>query len=594
MEKLSDLMPPSWDRGPSHYNKMKLLYIISIILLLSATDPPIGNAAQNRYIWPIGKPESLSGTFCEYRGIKYHCGIDVGCSGKKGYHIMAVDDGWVKTVMYRQWSYGFAVVLQHSDGRSSLYAHMDDFSKSVLASPAIKMHRKDILNRKDFIVEFRHPGILMKKGDLIGYSGESGVGVEHFHFELIDRDGSYLNPIKYGLSIEDTLPPTIVSLKLVPLGPRSHVDGVSEPAAFAARKIRGKANEYWLGPDCISGTGGKIGVMVNAYDSLGTKKRLALYKISLFYDGEKIYEFEFDRLRNGDVYRMGLCYDYDTSTSSDYTHFLYSRSDGRGIIRPGDEGKIHIIKVVCEDAHGNRSEISARIKSERELDKDAYKYEPNVSPGDDSGLESGDGLFKIKFMKDSAVYREMIKIDRREPFSFNNGLSSKSDVYFTSPTNFFIDKPADITMGYRESDFRKVGIYYKNGNGNSLRFVGNAYDEKRRVFHDSVRKLGHYFLLRDDSPPEAKYRYKKKKPVKKYRSINIDVHDRGSGLDLKKVYLKVDGRDAAWDYNFDKERIEILPHNDIWKKGKHLISIQLTDNAGNTSVKYKFRYTIRP
>ena len=118
--------------------------------------------------------------------------------------------------------------------------------------------------------------------------------------------------------------------------------------------------------------------------------------------------------------------------------------------------------------------------------------------------------------------------------------------------------------------------------------MGNRYDSKSGTFKTRIKKLGSFFLVRDDSPPKIRYRNRRR--FKRKKNIKIYISDIGSGVDLSRVFLKVDNRDVFWDYEPDKHYIEIFKHNRIWKRGKHKIIIKLMDRAGNKSKKKTFKY----
>jgi len=87
-----------------------------------------------------------------------------------GTYVTAFADGKVLSVQELD-GYGLAVVIQHTDGFSTLYAHLGQA-----------------------LVE---QGATVKRGDKIALSGHSGdVTGPHLHFEII-YNGKYLNPEFY-------------------------------------------------------------------------------------------------------------------------------------------------------------------------------------------------------------------------------------------------------------------------------------------------------------------------------------------------------------------------------------------------------------
>ena len=95
---------------------------------------------------------------------KPHTGIDYGCP--MGTPILASNDGEVMAAGWDLTGFGFRVILQHSDGRATLYAHLDSISVSA--------------------------GDNVKQSQEIGISGATGnVTGPHLHFEARYRWNDY-------------------------------------------------------------------------------------------------------------------------------------------------------------------------------------------------------------------------------------------------------------------------------------------------------------------------------------------------------------------------------------------------------------------
>lgn len=114
-------------------------------------------------IWPT----TLRGINQFFRG--RHTGIDV--KGKTGNAIYATTDGVVALSGWNRGGYGQQVVLQHSNGMITRYAHMS----KILVSP----------------------GEQVNKGQVIGLVGSTGRSTgPHLHFEIL-IGGRRMNPLKY-------------------------------------------------------------------------------------------------------------------------------------------------------------------------------------------------------------------------------------------------------------------------------------------------------------------------------------------------------------------------------------------------------------
>ena len=105
-----------------------------------------------------------------YRFRRMHEGIDF--RARIGTPVYATGDGTI-SLASRYSTFGLTVIIDHGYGFESLYAHLSAYA------PGIRANRQ------------------VKRGDLIGYTGNTGV-VEgpHLHYE-IHKDGRAVDPLNY-------------------------------------------------------------------------------------------------------------------------------------------------------------------------------------------------------------------------------------------------------------------------------------------------------------------------------------------------------------------------------------------------------------
>lgn len=104
-----------------------------------------------------------------YKVKKLHSGIDF--AAPIGTPIYATADGKVADVSVRFSGYGKMVEIDHGFGYHTRYAHMHDF-----------------------VV---HQGQQIKRGELIGYVGDTGLSTApHLHYEVL-LNGVHINPVHY-------------------------------------------------------------------------------------------------------------------------------------------------------------------------------------------------------------------------------------------------------------------------------------------------------------------------------------------------------------------------------------------------------------
>jgi len=104
-----------------------------------------------------------------YKVKKMHSGIDF--AAPIGTPIYATADGVIEEVSVKFSGYGKMIVIDHGFGYQSRYAHMHEF--------AIRQGQK------------------VKRGDLIGYVGNTGLSTApHLHYEVL-LNGVMINPVHY-------------------------------------------------------------------------------------------------------------------------------------------------------------------------------------------------------------------------------------------------------------------------------------------------------------------------------------------------------------------------------------------------------------
>ena len=172
---------------------------------------PLNLLSQN-YLWPTNASKYLSSSFCEFRDDHYHSAIDIKTWNTEGYPCYAVEEGFVKRIRVSPHGYGKVLYLKLKDGNTAVYAHLQKFTKQI-DDQIIKKQFKNQRYRLDWWPE----NLKVKKGEVIAYTGRTGIGVPHLHFEIRNEKDNPVNPLFYYKEIKDTKRPKLLELAVIPI-----------------------------------------------------------------------------------------------------------------------------------------------------------------------------------------------------------------------------------------------------------------------------------------------------------------------------------------------------------------------------------------
>jgi hypothetical protein len=322
------------------------------------------------YVWPVEKSRRLSSLFADHRSFRFHSGIDIRTDGKTGYKVFACEDGYVYRLFTSYWGYGKAIYLRLDDGRYAVYGHLSNFSEKIS-----QLVEKEQLEKQRYFTDFllEKDEVRVERGGLIGYSGQTGSGGPHLHFEIRDQENHPLNPLTLGYSVEDQSPPVIKYLAIRPLDIWSRVDaqttarrGTSDdPLIFRCRYDRGKG-AYTL--DQMPVIEGRVGLELSVFDQMGGSGfSFGVMGIQLFLDEELIFASHYDTLSYENTQKIELDRDFELRRKLQrefYKLYLDVGNDlslytpGQGMIEAGtSKPDSHQVKIVARDANGNSSTL---------------------------------------------------------------------------------------------------------------------------------------------------------------------------------------------------------------------------------------------
>jgi murein DD-endopeptidase MepM/ murein hydrolase activator NlpD len=321
------------------------------------------------YFWPTDAGRVITSTFAEYRRTHFHGGIDISTGNRTGYRVFAARDGYIARIGVYPNGYGKILYVRHYDGYYTTYAHLKHFAPEIDARVA---REQATLERYPVTIECAPTEFRVHKGDVIAFTGETGVGTPHLHFEIRDENLNLVNPfLGENITAIDDIPPTFRRVAFTPLAGESFVDGGWHPQVVNARQVKGGAYRI---AETVQLTGA-IGLAVDVRDrSHGSHYRHGVYSHRLYIDDTLMYTVQLDRVPGRDAHQIGLYYDRTLldrgrgrfeklyMDSGNPLPFYEPKGDGAGILHTHRfAGGPHEFRIVSTDFNNNSSELTGNL-----------------------------------------------------------------------------------------------------------------------------------------------------------------------------------------------------------------------------------------
>ncbi|HMQ00033.1 MAG TPA: M23 family metallopeptidase [Cyclobacteriaceae bacterium] len=357
---------------------MRFFHLIAAAcFVLHAVQAQENPAANNKYVFPIkpGQQNFLTGTMGELRTTHFHAGIDIRTEGRIGLPVFATQDGYISRATMSTAGYGNTIYIQHPDGNTSVYAHLDKFHGELAKYVLQEQYR-----RKSFEINlyFRPGQFVVKRADTIAFFGNSGSsGGPHLHFDIRDSRNDLLNPLSFGFAeIEDRVAPIAEKIALRPLDAYSRVNDKFSRQEFYVQRLS-EGNYIIQNPILAQGN---IGIELLAHDKLSySHYRCGINYIEMHIDDELYFAQAIDKISFTEQRYVLAHMNYPVLKSQgNRFHKLYI-DDGNALryyktntskaklkINEDEEKKVEIL---MRDAYGNKSILKFKLKGSKLSDE---------------------------------------------------------------------------------------------------------------------------------------------------------------------------------------------------------------------------------
>ncbi len=476
----------------------------------------------------------ITSDFGEARPLRYHMGIDFSTHGKCGYPIYSVTDGQVVRIKRSYYGYGNAVYIMAPDSNLYVYAHLDRFIK-LLEDTVFKLQVYTHKYRQDVYFEDGHFSV--KKGQIIGYSGESGVGYPHLHFE---RRAGWLLPV-FPLTDTIYLLPRLQTVLIETPGGNYRIDYHKKHTFLFPYFKRFKM-------------------------FLAVKHTRKI----IIKDGDSTYfVFSLDTLNYLNQREAGFVYKPRRNGFSGYIRTNYTEevpSTVKHCVR--EYTGVDSLSVKLISFYGDtvcylvRFKKGIKLRPVFDTTYDGVKYSFS-----DYGIRLSSKARKLGY--------KFIKYDGDTLITINNGRITLevNTTYLPYLRGLFYREKGDTLFVYPELPQLTGYIYVRTHD--TGREIYRIEHTGRKKFTRKTLKLGVFLAMHDSVPPYIKY-------VGGSDSIAFYVDDLLSGVDADSFRLTVGGRWYPVYYDYER-KIAVLRHH-LKKHRAYKVSFLAMDRAGNRRV----------
>lgn len=588
---------------------MRLLFFAVLLFLSSFGIIPEDEVSnQSQYGWPVFGNKLITGSFGEFRYYHFHMGMDFATEAKNGLPILAITDGKIVRIQSYKYSIGNAIFLKHDDGYTSRYGHLSKFSDDVYNALKNEATIDKMKKRFDYDYTFSESEqIRVKKGDVIAYSGDTGIGPSHLHLE-ITKDNIYYNPANFGINQFDSGKIDVFSLELKPENNKSFINGKNEPYYVHLKRENNQYLPLYKNDILIKG---EVSISVAASELSGLSNRIGFQKMTTSLNGTELQEINFDKISSHHMYRSCFVLDNYKSRMNGrpFKYFLHTREGNNLLGTKNQETGAGLIKSSDLNAFNNEVEVKLKgLSTEPVLVKiyvlpdtkeypDAPVKPTNINPDSFVTLSSDDKKADAFFPAYAVFSPEFFIISKLDTKVTEKELEQESSVYKIEPDYKEFNLGYDIYIKIdRDIEPQKFGLYQVTERGKIIKFISNSYyNTTEKFFRARVRATGNFAVLADHSKPELKIsRYGKSAVFTNSDfKLYLSVKDTGSGVPEESIKLTIDGVEAYIDFDPERGTREIFYPDLMREKGKHKLIGTAMDRAGNVSELLEFDYEVK-
>lgn len=552
-----------------------LVFYICLFFGFNVTHAQIQGGA-GYFSYPMSIKPKLNANFGEMRPNHFHMGLDLSTESRENVPVYAPAEGYIGRIKIEQGGFGRAIYINHPNGLTTLYAHMNRFIPAAEQYLRQKQHEQETWKIDLSVPENIIP---VKKGQLIGYSGNTGASQgPHLHYEIRDtKTENCLNPLRMQFPISDQIPPTLMRLVFYD---RSKSIYEQSPIPVPLIKVGNKYKTAGIIKLPYEHT--FIGLL--AIDRInGAANQYGVYKAALLKKDELITSFEMENIGYDKTRYLNGHIDYVTRTKGGpYYQMLfpplgfgldiYSPKPTTNSITLTESPEEYTMNVY--DADGNISTATFQVQGTSIKSPETIREGIKMTPGTVNIIE--DDAVRIVFNEDA--FYDSFHFNYKTFYAVGNDLVSSViqtlPEYIPVQSNFTISIKPNRSEVLMNPDKILMKRTYRGKTD-----LKKAKKEKD-FYSAQFRDFGNFQLIEDLQPPVIAANIFSGKLVAGNTRIVVDVSDNNKFI--KDFRASIDGQWVMFQPSGN--RFVYYP-DEYFPPGEHKLLIVVYDEAGNMASK---------
>ena len=525
---------------------------------------------------PVDHQIKLSGSFGELRTNHFHAGIDIKSrTGSEGDTIRSAAPGHVSRVKLQRGSYGKALYIDHPNGYTTVYAHLQRFNPETEAY----IRRRQRAAQSYELDVYLHPDSLtVDRGQYIGLLGNTGRSYgPHLHFEIRHTASETpQNPYLHGLGPADSSPPLLYAVQVE--GMDSELRSIVQQSVSLQATAPGSygPSQHFKVPAW------RAGLSIQSFDRMdGATNSNGLYELKMYLDDSLHFAMKLDSVDWDETRYINSFIDYREKKNNNRTMIRCYKQKGNALqvydqLRNNGYFKLYKdkprhIRFEARDFYGNLSTYECTVsRSEQELNSEPASYNLLLKHDIADTIKLGthqlifpvgstDNLLPLKLTADDESYRLTIGSSDQPLFNkvtVTTSLTKIPPALVTKAVLIYTDTSTPISYGG-----------YLSG----------------QVLTSEIDKLGNYSIALDTVPPIIES-LEYSKNARDRSDFKFRVRDNYStrGNAKKMTYsIYIDGVWVAAELK-DLGHVLSIPLEGVYT-GQHILKIIATDHSGNTA-----------